>query len=577
MIKYPLMLSRTKTIIIYSSLIFIALAISTFLLIKPIVTTFNLFVQNDDVIEKSLNAIKVNDELKQAVERKPAVGIDVLHYLININLFPEQKIIKAEVTLKIIVDTGAEKIDLDFYDDMNIESVTVNSKNTKFTRTEKNLSVYLGDSRSDTANIKIIYEGTPKSLGFGSFNFPKVGNRKYVYTMNEPIYASTWLPCIDIPTDKAFTDIFITNDSSMVSLSNGKLVNTITNGSRRTYHWKTFYPISTYLIALYSADYRTYLQKYISVEKDTIDLFCYATPKKFEDLKKDFADHPTYMRVFEELFGPYPFAKEKYGLAEFWWNYGAMESQTITGVGSKYISGHKFFADMLIHEFAHHWWGNAVSPKSWKDIWLNEGFATYSEAIYFEKKNGFTTLQSTLDSKFDTFDEGTLYNPIDNLFSRLIYDKGAWVLHMLRKEMGDKVFFSILRKYFEKFKYGNASTEDFKKLCENVSGKNLTHFFKQWIYEGEGIIFCDYDWTSKYVDSGYQVNLNIEQTQGGFELYKFPVDIKIFYENGEEPIIVTKYVYNKKESFSLDITSKPKKIVIDPDKWLLAIFNEKDI
>lgn len=568
--------SKKKLIITIVSLLIAVFIIGLTLFLKPLVDTYNLISQNNSFIEEGLNAVKLSEELEEAVEKKTAAGIDVIHYLVNVDLYPDKELISADVTVKVSAGgDGTNKIDLDFYDNMIIENVYVNGKKTRFTRTDKTISVNRNSTEFDTVDIRIIYKGTPKNLGFGSFNFTKVGDKKYVYTMNEPVYASTWLPCVDVPTDKALTDIFISNDSSMVSLSNGKMMNVSSSGSRKTYHWKTYYPVATYLIALYSANYKTYSQKYFTIENDTLDLFCYATPEKFEDIKKDFSDHTAYIKVFEELFGPYPFVNEKYGLAEFWWNYGAMESQTITGVGSKYISGRKFFADMLIHELAHHWWGNAISPKTWKDIWLNEGFATYSEALYFEKRSGFSALQSTLGQKFDTFDDGTLYNPVDNLFGRLIYDKGAWVLHMLRKELGDKNFFSILRMYFRRFKYGNASTEDFKILCESVHGKNLTYFFDQWIYKGEGIIFCDYEWTSLKKGEEYKVELNIEQTQDGYELFKFPVDIKIFFEDEKEPIILTKYVSNKKESFSLETKSKPNKVVIDPDKWLLAIFEEK--
>jgi aminopeptidase N len=529
-----------------------------------------------DFFTQGLNSIEVNSELKEAIEKKSEIGVDVLHYKIGIDIYSSQKKIKGDVVITMRVGNLKDgKINLDFYDNMKINSLTIDGEKVKYDRDDKTLTL-LNNKENDTIDIRIIYEGTPKSLGFGSFNFTEVGNKNFVYTMNEPVYASTWLPCVDLPTDKALADIFITNDSSMVSLSNGKLIGITSSGARKTFHWKTFYPISTYLIAMYSADYETYTQKYISISKDTVDLYCYATPEKFEDLKKDFSDHNSYMKIFEELFGPYPFPKEKYGLAEFWWNYGAMESQTITGVGSTYISGRKFFADMLIHELSHHWWGDAVTPKSWKDIWLNEGFATYSEALYWEKKSGPSALRSTMEPKFQTFDNGTLYNPVDNLFSGLIYDKGGWVLHMLRKEIGDKNFFIVLKKYFERYKYKNASTEDFKNICEEISGKKLKQFFDQWVYKGEGIIELEYDWNAAKSQDGYMVKINLEQLQNGYDTYKFPVDIKISFENSEDSLIETKYVYKKETTFSIIVKSKPKKIELDPDRWLLAVINKKE-
>ncbi|MDH7604582.1 MAG: M1 family metallopeptidase, partial [Melioribacter sp.] len=424
----------------------------------------------------------------------------------------------------------------------------------------------------DTSELKIIYEGEPKRLGFGSFCFEEVNGQSFVYTISEPFYASTWFPCIDKPDDKALTDIYITNDSSYVSLSNGKLMQVISNNSKKTYHWKTYYPISTYLIALYSAKYKSYKEKYISITNDTLDIYYYALEDKFDDAVQDFSDHPRYIKTFEKIFGPYPFIKEKYAVAEFLWQSGAMEHQTITGVGSRFITGKKFFQDMLIHELSHHWWGNAVSPKTWKDIWLNEGFATYSEALYWESQAGKSALKSTMSAKSGMFLRGTLYNPKDNLFSSLIYNKGAWVLHMLRREVGDSSFFRILRTYFEKFKYKNASTQDFQEICEKVTGRNLKFFFDQWIYKGTGKIEAQYNWNIIPVNNGYKVIFNIKQLQNGYDIYKFPIDIKIFFENNESEI-KSFYVDSRQSSFEFVTKNKPVSFELDPDKWLLANFN----
>jgi aminopeptidase N len=568
---------RTKTIILFSTAVFIVLVAGSILLLKPLQDAIGFIAQNKDFISQGLKAIELKNELKDAVAKKEEPGLDVLHYNIGIDLYPDKHLIKGDIIIRMSLSGWtSDEINLDFYDNMKIKQVSIDGRKTDFIQKDKILSVLFKNKQSDTVDIRIVYEGTPQKLGFGSFCFPKVGGDNFVYTMNEPVYASTWMPCIDLPTDKALTDVYISNDSSMVSLSNGKLIDIALKGDRKIYHWKTFYPISTYLVALYSADYKTYSQKYISESRDTVNLFCYATPEKFEDLKRDFSDHAGYMKIFEELFGPYPFPKEKYGLAEFWWSLGAMESQTITGVGTNYISGRKFFSDMLIHELSHHWWGDAVTPKSWKDIWLNEGFATYSEGLYWEKKSGFSALQSTLNQKFDEFKNGTLYNPIDNLFSRMIYDKGAWVLHMLRKEIGDDNFFKTLKEYFKKYKYKNASTEDFKNICEKISDRNLKHFFDQWVYKGEGIIEIEYSWRTEKSGDGFLIKLNLEQQQNGYDTYKFPLNIKIIFEDGSEPQIVSKYVEQKNMDLSITTKSKPGKIILDQDKWLLAVFNRKE-
>ncbi len=498
-------------------------------------------------------------------------AIDVLHYQIKIDLFPQEKKIIGDVTVKFILnDKKVGKIDLNFYDNLQINSLEFNSAKAKFERSEKILSVIRPDQISDTNQIRIIYEGTPKSLGFGSFNFSRRENHSFVYTMNEPVFASTWLPCVDIPDDKALIDIFISNDSSLVSLSNGKLIEVQANGARRTYHWKTIYPIATYLIAIYSGQYRSFSQKYFSSAKDSVDLIYYAFPENVEKAKADFSDHPKYLKVFEEIFGPYPFAKEKYSVAEFLWQYGAMEHQTLTGIGSNFITGKKFFSDMLIHELAHHWWGNAVSPKTWKDIWLNEGFATYSEALYWEKQSGFSALQTTLRAKFGMFEGNTLYNPGNLLFGSLIYDKGAWVLHMLRKEVGDKNFFNILKDYYSQYKYSSASTNDFKNVCARISKTNLNAFFDQWVYKGKGIIELEYNWSTHASGEGFLTTIKIKQLQNGYDIYKFPLDIKLIFADESDFAVSTHYISDKEAVIGLQTKKKPKHIELDPDKWLLA-------
>ncbi|MCX6170957.1 MAG: M1 family metallopeptidase [Ignavibacteriales bacterium] len=564
---------RKRLILLISSIILLVVLIAGFLTYRWLVNRFNL--PSDTVKLINLSSQLKNFDEKELAEYNPKTqsAIDVLHYQIKIDLYPEQKKIFGEVTIKMKVnEKQLSKIEINFYDNLIIRDLRLNDTKVEYDRSEKLLSIHNNNS-IDTAVIKIVYEGTPKSLGFGSFNFEKVDNRYQVYTLSEPVFASTWFPCVDLPDDKALADIYITNDSSDVSLSNGRLIETNTQGARRTYHWKTFYPISTYLIALYSGNYKSVSQKYISISGDSLKLSYYALPENIDNAQRDFSDHPKYLKTFEELFGAYPFVKEKYSVAEFWWQSGAMENQTITGIGSNFISGRKFFSDMLIHELAHHWWGDAVGPKTWKDIWLNEGFATYSEALYWEKQSDIRALQSTLRSKFSMFPNGTLYNPGNALFSSLIYDKGAWVLHMLRREVGDEIFFKILQSYFKEYKYGNASTADFKNFCEKISKKSLDKFFDQWVYKGEGIIELDCVWSVQKEGEEFISTIKIKQLQKGYDIYKFPLDIKLISEKVSESGISTVRIDGKEVILEMKSKYKPVDLILDPDSWLLAKIN----
>ena len=233
------------------------------------------------------------------------------------------------------------------------------------------------------------------------------------------------------------------------------------------------------------------------------------------------------------------------------------------------INGKKFFNEFYIHELAHQWFGDAVSPAGWKDIWLNEGFASYSEALFAENQSGPSAYHSTMRSKFRDSYRGTVFNP-DNMFSSTVYDKGAWVLHMLRREVGDSVFFRILRTYYDKYKYGNASTDDFEKICEYVSSRNLNYFFKQWIYEGEDQLTLKYKWQLETNNNKYNIHLQIDQEQEDFPLYRFPLDLSIKLENKNESIKKTIYIDKRESTIDIPVETKPISVTLDPDNWLLA-------
>jgi len=499
--------------------------------------------------------------------------IDVLHYDINISLFPENKSIEAFATVTgVVTDKSLSQIDLNFYDNMTITDIKLNGIKTAYTNVGSVLTIPINKNITDTFKIDIAYKGRPKRMGLSSFVFGEINNNSLVYSLNEPNYASTWFPCNDMPSDKATLDIRITNDTPRVSVSNGILADVKEQGGKRTYHWQTKHPIATYLICLLSSNYTEFDDYYVNEKGDSLKLMYFAIPEHVKSAKTDFEDHPKYLKVFENLFGQYPFMDEKYGVAEFLWQMGAMENQTITTIGSNLVSGRKFFSDVYVHELAHHWWGDAVTPASWKDIWLNEGFATYSEALYFEAVSGPDALKSTMSSKYKRYFRERLYNTDGDLFSQTIYNKGAWVLHMLRKETGDSVFFSILRTYFETFKYKNASTEDFVALCGKMSGKDLTRFFKQWVYEGTGIIEASYSVNTVEVDGGYKVTVKIKQFQQEYPEFQFPLDIKFIFKGESNFTQRTVNVDSKEKTFEFVLKEKPVKILMDPDNWLLAYF-----
>lgn len=556
--------------IILTAFFFIGLEIS----ISPLRESLNTVNEQTAVLKKTFThapPIKLNYSYISEKQLK----IDILHYDIDIDLYPADKKILGDVTLTgRFVDQKISEIDLNFYNNLKISSVQFNGNESEFENKGTRLTIKPSNELTDTFTIRVIYEGTPKRAGLSAFVFGEINDKSVVYNMNEPDYASTWFPCNDLPSDKALMDIKITNSASQTSVSNGILKSVEQKGDRKTYHWFTVYPISTYLIAIYSAEYEKFSHQYVSLDnKDTMNIDYFVFPDHIENAKKDFDEHIDMMNYFAKTFGEYPFIKEKYGVAEFLWQFGAMEHQTITGVGSNFVTGNKYITDVYVHELAHHWWGNAVGPATWKDIWLNEGFATYSEALYAEYNAGKEALQSVMVSKFDEDFEGRLYDPGEDLFSNTVYEKGAWVLHMLRREVGDTIFFKILRTYFETYKYSNASTDNFINLCEKLSGKDLKKFFDQWVYTGEDIINLNYTW--KVVNDGdkFKTIIELTQTQEKYDTYNFNIDILLI--DGSSSYIDNYFVDSKNQKIEIISDVNPKDVALDPYNWLLAnIFNK---
>src|SRR3989339_1560310 len=559
------------------------------------ITLFSLFMSIGWItgISPLKTSLKTSQEASLSIKRMFADGpvlnlnndyvssnqykIDILHYDLELDLYPKEKMIKgiAEIT-GVTMEPELDRIDLNFYDNLKIKELTLNNLSAKFENEGTKLSVFLDDVRMDTFKLKVVYEGTPKLAGLSAFVFGEIDGRSAVYNLSEPSYASTWFPCNDIPSDKVLLDIKITNDSSQTSISNGVLVSKELNRDRMTFHWKTYYPISSYLICLYSSTYAEFGDKYISATGDTMPIQYYVFPNHLEEAKIDFKDTPKMIEFFAKTFGEYPFLKEKYGIAEFLWQMGAMEHQTITGIGSSFIGGKNFFEDVYVHELAHHWWGNAVGPASWKDIWLNEGFSTYSEALYAESKSGNEALQSKMLSKFSDEFSSILYDPGKNLFGTTVYDKGAWVLHMLRWEVGDSIFFDILKTYFEMYKYRSASTSDFIRVCENLSKRDLSKFFNQWVYSGNENIQLDYKWIiKKESDDKHLIILDLIQKQEKYPVFEFKLEVMLEYDNQKSFSKI--YCVDKREKrIEIILDERPNQLILDPINWLLANIKDRN-
>jgi hypothetical protein len=278
---------------------------------------------------------------------------------------------------------------------------------------------------------------------------------------------------------------------------------------------------------------------------------------------------PAVFDRFSQLFGDYPFKNEKYGMTELGF-YGAIENQTNTIINT--ISPAYFYTS--VHELAHQWFGDMITCIDWHHGWLNEGFATYSEALIAEHLTGFSAYTSFMAGA-EFYSGGTIYLPADTnpfgIFQSIIYNKGAYVLHMLRGVLGDTMFFNSLYTYSNspQFKYKNATTEDFRQVCENVSGQNLQYFFDQWIYDE---YYPMYKFNFYSQPAIQQTDFTIFQEQsavsGWRPVFKMPLQVKFNFYGGADTTLT---VWNDLmyQQYSFNFSDSVISAEIDPDKWVL--------
>ena len=491
-------------------------------------------------------------------------GVDILNYHLKIDINFNLRNINCENEITAIKSIyNKDTLELDFLNNLEIEKVFAENLELDYRRDKKKIFIDVSAIDNDTIKVKIKYNGKPRSFGFEGFVFAEMNKQKIVQTINQPNFAPSWFPCNDDPADKSLLEIEITNDAEFISVSNGILFNKSEVDGRRTYHYKTIYPVSTNLIGFYSSNYSIIKEDYTTINGNKLNIEYFVFPKDSVKAVNDLSDIKNYINTFEKIFGEYPFTEEKYSLSEILYGYGAIENQTIHGMGKDLFSGKKFHKEVFIHELAHSWWGNAVGIASWKDIWLSEGFSTYSVALYFEYNYGKSALTSYLGQYNIEEFSGRLYNP-DNLFSQTVYQKGAWVLHMIRNIISDSIFFNFLKEYFSKHKYGVVSTNEFKNFLEKYSKKDFSKFFDDWIYNDYGIIDCSY--------SIIEDENKIKITQKEY-VFNFPLEVKIIYEDFLTEILLTEIV-SRETLVDYPLRGKIKEIVFDPNIKLLARFEE---
>ncbi len=500
--------------------------------------------------------------------------IDIRYYSLNFDIDIATTSMTNEFLVELVVlDTSLEVIELDYStDNSGVGNITV----TNVLFDDDSVIFYHGNDLlripvvekpglGQRISVRIFSESGPaNNHDDQGFNWDYESGRRAIWTNSQPYDARDWWPSVDYPRDKADSvDIVVTIDDYMTVASNGRLVSTLDHGDgSKTWHWHVGHPIATYLVSLSIYEFYEWGDIYVDANNDTlpIQFYTYSHPDNPYPsyMTANYRLLPDMIRLFESQFGPYPFMDEKYGHAEWGKSYG-MEHQTLTSMGDP-------TERRVAHELAHMWFGDMITCYSYHHIWINEGFARYAEALWWEEHYGPAGYREKMKA-FEYYGTGTIYveDPeTESIFGlSLSYNKPAWVLHMLRHMVGDETFFEILQTYAAdpEFKYKTATTEQFQMVCEEITGLDLDNFFQQWIY-GPG--FPHY--RAYRAQTGE--DLLIQTIQSGI-VFDMPVDFRITTTSS----VIDTVLRINEQFMTFHFQIPPGEIVtglvMDPDDWIL--------
>ncbi len=498
--------------------------------------------------------------------------VDIQHYFIVLEFLPSTRRVNGSVTItvKSLVDNLSHLV-LDLAANMAVTSVRRGLTTMVFTRPGDLIDITLDQSfnAGQTFDVQVVYNGTPDATGFGSINWQKSGSSAQgsaVSTLSEPDGARTWWPCKDRPDDKATVEEWWTVPSPWIATGNGLLIGTVPlTGGRTQFKWRMTDPLTTYLVSVAATGYSTFSQTYTTLAGGTMAINHYVYPEHLSNAQISFTPLPAMITYFAQTFGEYPFVEDKYGMSEFSWG-GAMEHSTNTSYGTALVNGLHNYDYIIAHELSHQWWGDTVSPQTWADVWLNEGFATYCEALWAEHLGGPSGYRNYMNSFWRASFTGTVYNPSD-LFGSTVYDKGGWVQHMLRHVVGDANFFNAMRDWYVNHVSGNGNTALYQATQEARYGATLDAFFQQWVY-GTGEPAYEYGFTTADLGNGtYRNYVRVRQVQTSGGLFTMPVDLTLVIPGGNQLRTVKNDQLD--QDFVLDTTAPPAGILFDDQDWIL--------
>ena len=546
----------------------------TFLFLALLISNL-LFSQENEVFDKKWIEEIANSESrkfskKDVVISTHTLNYDVKYHRIELDIDPNFYNIEGIVTTYFESKESISNIKFDLSTKLSVSDVIYNNKSINYSHSNDILTCELNETipSGKLDSIKISYAGAPSS-GESAFTKASHNGIPIIWTLSEPYGARDWWPCKQDLIDKADSvDIIVKSPKEYRTASNGSLISEVIEGDYNTCHWKHNYPIPAYLIAFATTNYVDYSHNYEGRYSNNFEILNYVYPENestaFEATKYTLK----VMDIFEELFEVYPYSSEKYGHAQFGWG-GGMEHTTMSFMGG-------FSEDLIAHELAHQWFGDKITCGSWKDIWLNEGFATYLTGLSYEKieeKNFQSWLNSTINNVCSQ-PSGSVYvedtTNVSRIFSsRLSYSKGAMVLHMLRGKLGDDAFFKSMKDYLkdENTSYAYARTEEFKNIVEESSSVELSAFFSQWVY-GEGYPSYNIQWNQDD-ENNILINIKQDQSDASVDYFQMPIEFKVKDINNIETIVKVENTVDD-ENFTISFDNEISDINFDPNRWIVS-------
>ena len=569
-----------------------SIRISLLILILTCLNHHALFSQfkkhQSQILQEFYKAEQENwiEYIHQVENRILDTSYDVLFYSLDVDIRISSPYIKGKVTcLFQAAESNLQNIRLDLHHALTIDSITGDVQGYLFSENEIEIKLDRTFALGETGSVTIYYQGIPPVIGdIKGLRYETHGSSEPVIaSLSTPFLAHTWWPCKDGPGDKAdsvYVNITIPdttiNNSELIAVSNGILENVIESDGRKIFQWRHRYPIIPYYVMVAVSNYQEFGQNYQGNFDESFPIDYYVFSEHLSDAQDGTQYLPEVMRFFSSLFGPYPFEDEKYGMTQLGF-YGGIENQTNTIINRMSFD----WFGVFVHELSHMWFGDMITCADWHHGWLNEGFATYCVALWVEFIFGTEAYKDEMDYNI-YLDGGTLYlQEIDDpmqIFIRIIYRKGAYVLHMLRHVLGDSHFFESLYQYSQHpdLRYGHAKTEDLQEICEAVSGMDLDFFFQQWIYDEYYPIYAYH--FSQDIGTG-RTTAFIAQVQSGNgwrPFFEMPVDLQFHFVDDSDTLIT---VWNDQENqtFEFYFNRPVLSMTLDPDGWILKEIQESEI